>query len=145
MSSLSCPAWQSSVMMIKYYSGDRIILVINQLNFNDFECFLSAQACLYLMSLLQKSPFFYTHFMGLRDKQNCRFFTIHVQEDIKQEVDYKSCRIVFQKLWEQVELEDALHWMSTLGGAYSNLGDHSYVFVSINLFLNSKNTNVLQC
>ncbi len=25
-------------------------------------------------------------------------------------------------------MEDALHWLSTLGGAYSNLGDHSEEF-----------------
>ena len=33
-------------------------------------------------------------------------------------------------LWEAIELEDALHWLSTLGGAYSNLGEHSEEFVS---------------
>ena len=40
------------------------------------------------------------------------------------------CDIVSRKLWAQIELEDALHWLSTLGGAYSNLGDHSLDFVS---------------
>ena len=38
--------------------------------------------------------------------------------------------MAFFKVWDQVELEDALHWLSTLGGAYSNLGDHSMDFVS---------------
>jgi hypothetical protein len=37
---------------------------------------------------------------------------------------------VSHKLWEQIELEDALHWLSTLGGAYSNLGERSLDFVS---------------
>ncbi len=32
-----------------------------------------------------------------------------------------------QVLWMYIELEDALHWLSTLGGAFSNLGEHSQV------------------
>jgi len=43
-------------------------------------------------------------------------------------IDFKSCDLAQRKLWEQIELEDALHWLSTLGGAYSNLGDHSLTF-----------------
>ena len=39
------------------------------------------------------------------------------------------CDLIQKKLWNQIELEDALHWLSTLGGAYSNLGDHSNEFV----------------
>ncbi len=31
-------------------------------------------------------------------------------------------------LWEYIELEDALHWLSTLGGAFSNLGEHNKMF-----------------
>ena len=31
-------------------------------------------------------------------------------------------------LWEYIELEDALHWLSTLGGAFSNLGEHDKIF-----------------
>lgn len=43
-----------------------------------------------------------------------------------------SCRsrLVNGILWEAIELDDALHWLSTLGGAYSNLGEHSQSFVS---------------
>jgi hypothetical protein len=32
-----------------------------------------------------------------------------------------------QVLWMYIELEDALHWLSTLGGAFSNLGEHNQV------------------
>ncbi len=39
------------------------------------------------------------------------------------------CQMCSCLLWRQVELEDALHWLSTLGGAYSNLGEHSTTFV----------------
>ena len=38
--------------------------------------------------------------------------------------------MAFFKVWSEVEMDDAMHWMSTLGGAYSNLGDHSLDFVS---------------
>ena len=40
-----------------------------------------------------------------------------------------SCDLVGCKLWESIEREDALHWLSTLGGAFSNLGEHSLKFV----------------
>lgn len=43
-------------------------------------------------------------------------------------IDYKFCDLVSRKLLESIEREDALHWLSTLGGAFSNLGEHSVVF-----------------
>lgn len=42
--------------------------------------------------------------------------------------DFASSRLVNGILWEAIELDDALHWLSTLGGAYSNLGEHSQSF-----------------
>ncbi|XP_059091898.1 uncharacterized protein LOC131887332 [Tigriopus californicus] len=42
--------------------------------------------------------------------------------------DLASSRLVNGILWEAIELDDALHWLSTLGGAYSNLGEHSHSF-----------------
>lgn len=41
------------------------------------------------------------------------------------------CRssLVFLYLWREIELDDASNWLSTLGGAYSNLGDHSAEYV----------------
>ena len=43
-------------------------------------------------------------------------------------LDYKSCSLVSEQLWQEIESEDALNWLSTLGGAYSNLGEHSQEF-----------------
>lgn len=42
-----------------------------------------------------------------------------------------SQELALRSLEERIELEDAMHWLSTLGGAYSNLGEHSLAFVSI--------------
>ena len=42
-----------------------------------------------------------------------------------------SQELALRCLEERIELEDAMHWLSTLGGAYSNLGEHSLAFVSI--------------
>jgi hypothetical protein len=39
--------------------------------------------------------------------------------------------LVSRKLWEAIEREDAIHWLSTLGGAFSNLGEHNVAFVSV--------------
>lgn len=44
------------------------------------------------------------------------------------QIDQKSCDLVNRKLWESIEREDALHWLSTLGGAFSNLGEHNVEF-----------------
>jgi len=46
----------------------------------------------------------------------------------KCEIGYNSQSLALQTLWERIELEDAMHWLSTLGGAYSNLGEHSMTF-----------------
>ncbi len=35
--------------------------------------------------------------------------------------------VLLQVLWIYIELDDALHWLSTLGGAFSNLGEHNKV------------------
>ena len=43
---------------------------------------------------------------------------------------YPRCRLCSCLLWRAIEFEDALHWLSTLGGAFSNLGEGSYNFVS---------------
>ena len=75
-----------------------------------------------------KSAFFQSAFL-----QHNRYdkLGIELSQPLTTEIDYKSCHMAFFNVWSQVELEDALHWMSTLGGAYSNLGDHSMDFVSI--------------
>ena len=41
------------------------------------------------------------------------------------------CDLVSSKLWEAIEREDALHWLSTLGGAFSNLGENNLEFVRL--------------
>lgn len=46
----------------------------------------------------------------------------------KCEIGYKSLSLALKILWERIELDDAMHWLSTLGGAYSNLGEHSLSF-----------------
>jgi len=46
----------------------------------------------------------------------------------KCEIGYNSLSLSLKILWERIELDDAMHWLSTLGGAYSNLGEHSLSF-----------------
>ena len=38
-------------------------------------------------------------------------------------LDYGGCSMSSNVLWNRIEQEDALHWLSTLGGAFSNLGE----------------------
>ena len=38
-------------------------------------------------------------------------------------LDYGGCSMSSIVLWNRIEQEDALHWLSTLGGAFSNLGE----------------------
>ena len=93
---------------------------------------LAPQALIILLRLLFKDTFFQSQFLQNQPYNNLR---IILDEPFKNEIDYKSCNMAFFKVWDQVELEDALHWLSTLGGAYSNLGDHSMDFVSFIDFL----------
>ena len=93
---------------------------------------LAPQALIILLRLLLKDTCFQSQFLQNQPYNNLR---IILDEPFKNEIDYKSCNMAFFKVWDQVELEDALHWLSTLGGAYSNLGDHSMDFVSFIDFL----------
>ena len=43
-------------------------------------------------------------------------------------LDVKSCSLATLLLWKVIEQEDALHWLSTLGGAFSNLGESNQQF-----------------
>ncbi|XP_055326541.1 uncharacterized protein F58A4.6 [Sitodiplosis mosellana] len=38
-------------------------------------------------------------------------------------IDYAWCRRAFRITWEKVEIENLMSWLSTLGGAFSALGD----------------------
>ena len=80
-----------------------------------------------LIQLLMKNSFFQSQFLINNPYKTLQ---IELSQPVENDIDYKSCKMAFHKVWSQVELEDALHWMSTLGGAYSNLGDHSTDFVS---------------
>eukprot|EP00092_Neocalanus_flemingeri_P045139 GFUD01050299.1.p1 GENE.GFUD01050299.1~~GFUD01050299.1.p1 ORF type:complete len:245 (-),score=79.11 GFUD01050299.1:90-824(-) len=57
-----------------------------------------------------------------------RLLTIHITNNTTLYMDYTGCRMAQSLLWEMIELEDALHWLSTLGGAFSNLGEHNPQF-----------------
>jgi len=43
-------------------------------------------------------------------------------------IDYTGCKLAFTCLWKIIEQDDALHWLSTLGGAFSNLGEANESF-----------------
>lgn len=64
----------------------------------------------------------------VRNHAHVATINLVVKEPLVAPIDYCSCHMVSKLLWEQVEMEDALHWLSTLGGAYSNLGEHSLSF-----------------
>lgn len=69
----------------------------------------------------------------IQQQQPCiapSFAQIHFRLSMPQrnEIHYKSQSMAFQKLFKAIELEDATHWLSTLGGAYSNLGEGSISF-----------------
>ena len=90
---------------------------------------LSQEAVVALIGLLTTNQHFQRMFV--HHHENPQQVDLVFNDPILALIDYKSCDITFQSVWLQVELEDALHWLSTLGGAYSNLGDHSLEFVSL--------------
>jgi len=86
---------------------------------------LTPQALIVLLQLLLKDTFFQSQFLKNHPYSNLR---ITLDKPVENGIDYKSCNMAFFKVWSEVEMDDAMHWMSTLGGAYSNLGDHSLDF-----------------
>ena len=43
-------------------------------------------------------------------------------------LDHIGCHMTSALLWKVIEQDDALHWLSTLGGAFSNLGEKDQQF-----------------
>ena len=48
-------------------------------------------------------------------------------------LDQRGCGLAASLLWRVIEQEDALHWLSTLGGAFSNLGEANQHFAQVTL------------
>lgn len=46
-------------------------------------------------------------------------------------LDNRGSSLASSILWRAIEQEDALHWLSTLGGAFSNLGEASQDFAQV--------------
>ena len=46
-------------------------------------------------------------------------------------LDNRGSSLASAILWRAIEQEDALHWLSTLGGAFSNLGEVSQDFAQV--------------
>lgn len=61
------------------------------------------------------------------ENNQCSRLRIKFSDNIEV-VDYHGCLLASVLLWQMIELEDALHWLSTLGGAFSNLGEHDHQF-----------------
>ena len=86
----------------------------------------------------------YGQFKRLSDLlKTSRLINWSVVINIILDLDSTSNTISFQYLWKAIELEDALNWLSTLGGAYSNLGDHSREFAVLAGENATKQMNIL--
>ncbi len=94
---------------------------------SEIRVILSPSEFCYLSKLLKTHSRYRRHFYAFN---NANIFTVHLRGNPAIPFDYNSCKLAQEKVIQQAELEDALHWLSTLGGAYSNLGDHSAEFVS---------------
>jgi len=59
---------------------------------------------------------------------NSNMLILHLNNTSTVYMDYIGANIAKTVIMEMIELEDALHWLSTLGGAFSNLGEHDPQF-----------------
>uniref|UniRef100_W8BYD6 Uncharacterized protein F58A4.6 n=1 Tax=Ceratitis capitata TaxID=7213 RepID=W8BYD6_CERCA len=49
---------------------------------------------------------------------------LQLKQPNKEVIDYKWNRMLAHSLWERIEVEYLMSWLSTLGGGYSALGEH---------------------
>ncbi|KAJ1523988.1 hypothetical protein ONE63_010533 [Megalurothrips usitatus] len=49
--------------------------------------------------------------------------SVTLTDALQQVIDHKWCHRITHLVWERSELDNAMSWLSTLGGAYSALGD----------------------
>jgi len=71
---------------------------------------------------------FVTNFWTKNLQSSITLNLIQYQKLTIQPIDYTGCKLAFTCLWKIVEQDDALHWLSTLGGAFSNLGEANKEF-----------------
>jgi len=85
-------------------------------------------------SLLQRNETYRKSFCyscsqgGRKSRSRDLLFKIALSKPHIDTIDLASNQICSKTLWEYIELDDALHWLSTLGGAFSNLGEHNQSF-----------------
>lgn len=73
---------------------------------------------------------FKTHIMAMSKNKKC-MMVIKLEPPKKEVIDYCWGEICSRKIWEAIELEYIMSWLSTLGGAFSALGDYDYDRASI--------------
>jgi len=71
---------------------------------------------------------FVTNYWTKNHQSSITLNLIQYQKLTIQPIDYTGCKLAFTCLWKIVEQDDALHWLSTLGGAFSNLGEANKEF-----------------
>ena len=90
-----------------------------------FRIQMPSRSALALLYLLQENDAYRKLFCSqLNENVNIKI-RLNPEKDL---MDVQGNQLSSILLWEYIELEDALHWLSTLGGAFSNLGEHDRKF-----------------
>jgi len=98
---------------------------------NKIKLFLPSKVAQGLMVLLNNNQSYrklFHHNWKLKTGYKSNFLLQLKMLDTCDSLDFSGNKIASILLWEYIELEDALHWLSTLGGAFSNLGEHDQHF-----------------
>lgn len=59
----------------------------------------------------------------LQHEQGVQLLWLILHPPIQHSIDYKWAQMLAKTIWEQIQLEQLMCWLSTLGGGYSALGD----------------------
>ena len=65
------------------------------------------------------------------DRRVRTHLVLYPSEPASLRLDQRGCGLASSLLWRVIEQEDALHWLSTLGGAFSNLGEANQHFAQV--------------
>jgi len=68
------------------------------------------------------------HYWSCLSNDKSTLLSIYLTNTTTVYLDYTGCYLAQTVILGMIELEDALHWLSTLGGAFSNLGEHNPKF-----------------
>jgi len=127
---------QNEIDEIKIENSNNVMKTLNSCNTvtnaspaSTYSFYFQPSIASSFLNLLLTNPCYRQSFLQFWSSHSqSTLLSIHLTSTPTMHLDYAGAGMAQAVILEMIEMEDALHWLSTLGGAFSNLGEHSPQF-----------------